>query len=439
MNESQNIGELQKQIDAMKTDLLQYRQRIIELQEELDKLQGKKIAPPIPPRQHAGLENFIGLRLIHLVGIVVLVTGLSIGVKYAIDRELITESARIILAYAAGAILYVLSVWLKKKYHLFSAILFSGGMASFYFTTYAAFVYYGFFSFAAAFALMAAFTVFTAFESIRYNRQEIAILGMVGAYGIPFLISVNSDRADLFFSYIVFINLGIVFLAFRKKWKLMGQIALVISWMLFLSWAFLRYREENLETGVITLGILYFLFSMNAISDRVVRNERLDIADVQQVIVNNFIMYLGALVIFGYGNFGSNADTVSGLVAALILLEAAASYFLFSDETVFQKALAMQASLFIVVFIGLTWNGLVVTLAWTAFAVFLFAWGMYSRRSWPRLASILVMGITLAKLIIFDSAKFTTIQKIIAYLVIGTLLLILSFLYQKYKQRLFEK
>ncbi|MFN2457269.1 MAG: hypothetical protein ABR502_03610 [Chitinophagaceae bacterium] len=32
-------------------------------------------------------ENFIGLRLIHLVGIVVLVIGLSIGVKYAIDRR----------------------------------------------------------------------------------------------------------------------------------------------------------------------------------------------------------------------------------------------------------------------------------------------------------------------------------------------------------------
>ena len=97
------------------------------------------------------LENFIGLRLIHLVGIVILVIGLSIGVKYAIDKDLISEGMRIVLAYAAGVVLYGLSVWLKRNYRSFSAILFSGAMASVYFTTYAAFVYYQLFSFSTAF------------------------------------------------------------------------------------------------------------------------------------------------------------------------------------------------------------------------------------------------------------------------------------------------
>jgi len=46
--------------------------------------------------------------------------------------------------------------------------------------------------------------------------------------------------------------------------------------------------------------------------------------------------------------------------------------------------------------------------------------------------------VTLGKLIIFDSSKFTTIQKIIPYLIIGSLLLVLSFLYQKFRQTLFK-
>ena len=75
------------------------------------------------------LENFIGLKLIHLVGIVILVIGLSIGVKYAIDKNLISEGMRIVLAYTAGVVLYGLSVWLKRNYKSFSAILFSGAMA----------------------------------------------------------------------------------------------------------------------------------------------------------------------------------------------------------------------------------------------------------------------------------------------------------------------
>src|SRR5215470_5952297 len=220
MSDEQKIQELQKQIDELSAEMRGCQQRLFLLQQELNKLQIKPSSESgTIGTGNTGLENFIGLRIIHLVGIVVLVIGLSIGVKYAIDRELISEAARIILAYMAGAVLYLLSWRLRKKYQLFSAILFSGAMASLYFTTYAAFVYYGFFSFAITFLLMVGLTVYTAFEAIRYNRQEIAVLGMVGAYGIPFLISQNSERADLFFSYIIVINVGVVYLSFRKRWK----------------------------------------------------------------------------------------------------------------------------------------------------------------------------------------------------------------------------
>src|SRR5689334_13769781 len=169
------------------------QQRLLALHQELNKLQDKKSGSNSPATvrlsKNFRFENFIGLRVIHFVGIVLLVIGLSIGVKYVIDRQLISEAMRISLAYAAGIILCLLSWRLKKNYQLFSSILFSGAMASLYFTTYAAFVYYGFFSFAGTFLIMVGLTVYTAFESIRYDRQEIAILGMVGAYGIPFLIS----------------------------------------------------------------------------------------------------------------------------------------------------------------------------------------------------------------------------------------------------------
>src|SRR5437773_6605387 len=199
MNDEQKIEELQKQINELSAQMHGYQQRLFGLQQELNRLQNKTSLNPATNNttRNSRLENFIGLRLIHFVGIVVLVIGLSIGVKYAIDRELISEWMRISLAYAAGILLLLLSWRLKKKYQLFSAILFSGAMASLYFTTYAAFVYYGFFRFEITFLLMVLFTIYTCYEAIRYNRQEIAVLGMVGGYGIPFLISGNVERVDL--------------------------------------------------------------------------------------------------------------------------------------------------------------------------------------------------------------------------------------------------
>src|ERR1051326_7719551 len=119
MDDEQRIRELQKQIDGLSSDLQNYQQKLFALQAELNQLQNKKatitssVTQTVP--QDSRLENFIGLRIIHLVGIVVLVIGLSISVKYAIDNQLISESTRIILAYIAGIILFALQWQLKKK------------------------------------------------------------------------------------------------------------------------------------------------------------------------------------------------------------------------------------------------------------------------------------------------------------------------------------
>ena len=443
MTDEQKIKELQQRIDELSLQMKDYQKELYLLQQQLHRLQNKGSAPVVPITQKRSpqnfrFENFIGLRIIHLVGIVVLVIGLSIGVKYAIDRQLISEAARILLAYVAGIVLYLLSWRLKKKYQFFSAILFSGAMASLYFTTYAAFVYYGFFSFALTFLLMVGLTTYTAFEAIRYNRQEIAVLGMVGAYGIPFLISQNSERADLFFSYIILINIGVVYLSFKKKWKVMGQFALFISWTLFILWGFFRYQTKDFFTGLILMISFYFLFTVNTLAYRVMRSESLTASDIQQVTVNNIALYLSSLIVFGYGEFGTHLASTTGWLFVVVLVFVLLSYFFLPAEIVLQQSLAMQSVILLAMFIGFNWSGLMITLLWVALAVTLFVLGIYTHRSWPRLAAILLMVVTLGKLLIIDSSKFTTVQKIIAYIIIGALLLVLSFLYQKFKQVLFE-
>jgi uncharacterized membrane protein len=363
---------------------------------------------------------------------VVLVTGLSIGVKYAIDKELISEAMRIILAYAAGALLFILSVWLKKKYQVFSAILFSGSMASVYFTTYAAFVYYNFFPVWVAFAIMTVLTVYTVWSAIHYNRQEIAILGMIGAYGIPFLISANAERIDLFFSYILMINIGVTFIAFRRSWKLMQYLTLLVTWILFIGWELTRYEVTVQLMGILFMTAYYILFLVSAIARRISQSESLLPGEIQQIIINNTALYIAAILIFGNGVFETNLPVTTGFSALFTAVLALSAYALFPSEIILQRMLAWQTIALLVLFIGIQWNGLAVTLLWLTVAVLLFLWGAFDKKSWPRLASILLIGITLGKLIIFDSADFSTVQKIISFLVIGVLLLVFSFYYQKF-------
>ena len=74
--------------------------------------------------------------LINKIGIIVLIIGVGIGAKYAIDNELISPLTRIILGYLVGAGLLGFAIRLQKKYENFSAVLLSGSMAIFYFITY---------------------------------------------------------------------------------------------------------------------------------------------------------------------------------------------------------------------------------------------------------------------------------------------------------------
>jgi uncharacterized membrane protein len=53
------------------------------------------------------------------------------------------------------------------------------------------------------------------------------------------------------------------------------------------------------------------------------------------------------------------------------------------------------------------------------------------------MTAITLMGVTLLKLLVLDSLTFSTIQKVVAYLVLGVLLLLVSFFYQKFRQQLF--
>jgi len=48
-----------------------------------------------------------------------------------------------------------------------------------------------------------------------------------------------------------------------------------------------------------------------------------------------------------------------------------------------------------------------------------------------------LFAVTLIKLVGVDSLKFTALQKVISYILLGTILLVVSFLYQKFKNVIF--
>jgi uncharacterized membrane protein len=71
------------------------------------------------------------------------------------------------------------------------------------------------------------------------------------------------------------------------------------------------------------------------------------------------------------------------------------------------------------------------------YALMLIALGISGKKRYLRIAAIALLGVTLAKLFFYDISRLETILKTILFLALGTLLLLVSFLYNKYKVRLF--
>ncbi|MBX2894430.1 MAG: DUF2339 domain-containing protein [Cyclobacteriaceae bacterium] len=259
---------------------------------------------PAKPKQNTAWEDFIGTNLLNKIGIAVLVIGISFGVKYAIDHQMLNPLTRIILGYVAGVILMVIAIRLKKNYTAFSAVLLSGGIASLYFITYAAYDFYQFIPQLIAFVLMVLFTAFTVFAALQYKQQAIAVIGLVGAYAVPFLLSDGSGRVVVLLTYVGIINTGILFIAFKQDWRGLFRFAFVLTWLIVFAWMVTDYRAEDHLWISLAFTLIYFIqFYLAFVVSKFISTQKLGIGDIALILSNSFIFYG-----LGYGAISDYPD-----------------------------------------------------------------------------------------------------------------------------------
>ena len=308
MDIRENIEQLTRRINELALEQSDINRRLLMLMKELDKLkeqaasaepvarveqpvetiefsepivapqQTHKQAPPPPPsapapsaKKETSLEELVGKNIASKVGILVTVIGIFIGARYAIEHNLVSPLVRIIAGYVSGAALVVLAIFLKKKYTAYSSVLMGGGIAVLCLITYIAYGYYLLLPQAATFVLMLVFTVAAVYASLVYDKVFIAHLGLVGAYAIPFLLSDNSGRYIILFSYIAIINAGILVLSFRKYWKSLFYVAFAATWLIYLVWRAWIYKEEHFTLALLFSALYFLMFYATFLSYKLVR------------------------------------------------------------------------------------------------------------------------------------------------------------------------
>lgn len=320
------------------------------------------------------LEEFIGENLISKIGIIITVIGVAIGARYAIEHEMISPLTRIILGYLFGLGMLATGAYLKKNYFNFSAVLVSGALAIMYFITYAAYDFYGLIPQVLTFVMMVVFTIFTVAASLHYDRQIIALIGLVGAYSVPFLLSDGSGRVMVLFSYMVIVNIGILVIAFHKYWKPLFHSSFIFTWLIYAVWFFTQYNsQKHLGLAFGFLCVFFVVFYVMFLACKLLQKEKINVSDVILILSNSFLFYG-----FGYAIMLdiTNGDKYLGLFTlgnALIHFVATAVIFRNNLGTrnlfYFISGLVLT---FLTIAIPVQLNGNWVTLLWAGEAALLF-------------------------------------------------------------------
>jgi uncharacterized membrane protein len=354
-------------------------------------------------RDNFDWEKFIGENLIMKLGILIVLIGVAIGGKYALEHQLLSPTMRIIIGTLFGAALQGVAIKLKKEYKKLSAVLASGAMATLYFMTYFAYDFYGLIPMPVAFVLMTLITVATVWQACTYDMEVIAIIGLVAAYVIPFMLSTGEGSPWALFSYISIINAGVMFISVKRYWRILFVSAYVSSWFIYgVVYRTLDFPETSDAVKLLLfLFINFVIFYVTFLAYKVKHKMIFQNFDIVYLLSNSFMFFgLGYNVMF-------NNETLAPYVAwfsfANALIHGIVAFILIKknmvDKSVYRLITGLAIS-FVTIAIMVWATGHWLTMFWMLEGTVLFTVSRISKRPFYEKMSYPVFFLALISLII---------------------------------------
>ncbi|WP_245681419.1 DUF2339 domain-containing protein [Arcticibacter eurypsychrophilus] len=230
---------------------------------------------PVPElsffERYPDLEKFIGENLINKIGIAILVLAIGFFVKYAIDNNWVNPVGRVAIGVVCGAILIGIAHRMRNSYKAFSSVLVGGGLAILYFTITLAYHQFHLFNQLTSLIILIVITCFAVVLSLLYDKQELAVIALVGGLASPFMVSSGEANYVGLFTYIVLLNVGLLVIAYYKSWRILNATAFgltVLVFCLILS----SLTGPTYMTGFVYASVLYLLFFWINVANNIKEN-----------------------------------------------------------------------------------------------------------------------------------------------------------------------
>lgn len=340
------------------------------------------------------------------LSVIILLLGGVFFLKYSIENGLLQPPARVMISSLSALLMLGGGVYMTgkdKKYDIIGRAISGGGIALSYFSVFAASSMYHLIGLAPAFALMILITATAFAVSVRKNVMLMAIIGILGGYLTPVLLSTGEKNLYGLFSYMLILGIGTLAISKYRNWKLLNWLSFAATYILYFASLGKFFRIEQDYAPAIIFACAYFvLFSCMAVSFNIFNRKKTNLLEL--------LTLLGNTAIFLTVTWVCTVEFYDRAWVACFSLGAAAYYighiiwFLngkLRDRNLIITLFGLSVFCLVLTF-PLALSGAWISAAWSAMAVLLIYLGLRTGSRFLMVSSYIVYLITAFRVFAYD-------------------------------------
>src|SRR6185436_8924970 len=183
---------------------------------------------------------------------------------------------RVAFGYIVGLGLVVGGLFIPRERHAVTVqTLCATGLLVLYANIFASHAYFHFIGATPAFALMALVTATAFYLAVRLDAQVVAVLGLLGGFLTPPLLSTGVDNPGGLFGYLALLDIGLLAVAVRQRWNYLTLLAAIATVAMQFGWVSKFFiAEKNGIAMTIFLGFSALFVAAFAVANYYKRVEQ---------------------------------------------------------------------------------------------------------------------------------------------------------------------
>jgi uncharacterized membrane protein len=285
--------------------------------------------PPGPPAEEGprepafDWESLVGVKLFSAIAGIALVIAAVFFLRYSIEHGWLQPPVRVAIGIiVAIGLLVACELKAARKYPVTANALDAAAIAILFSTFFAAHALWNLIPGTVAFALLAMVTALAVLLSIRRESLFIAVLGLLGGFATPALLSTGENRPIPLFVYLLLLNVGLAWIAYRRTWPVLTWLTLILTTIYQWGWVFrfLDRRQVPLAMAV------FIVFPLASIVGLLLRGRFREAQDAGQpaafehtALISAALPVVFAIYLAGIPEYGARPGLLFGFVLLLDL------------------------------------------------------------------------------------------------------------------------